>query len=87
LNGSVQGLVLAGGVGMAMKLFPGANAATRHAVGFATLLIVAVLPIAHVRSALPKAQPSPGPIPPPAALTTPRLESVSVPTDTGAAGQ
>jgi len=47
LNGVYQGTLLSALVWIAFKLLTRTNAATRHAVGFATLIIVAILPAAH----------------------------------------
>ncbi len=46
-NGGYQGLLLTLLVWLGLSLFPRTNAATRHAVGFATLLVVAILPAIH----------------------------------------
>ncbi len=47
LLGGAQGLLITAAVWAALRLFRRANAATRHAVWFATLLIVAILPFLH----------------------------------------
>jgi beta-lactamase regulating signal transducer with metallopeptidase domain len=47
LNGGYQGLLLTGFVWLGLKFLPNTNASTRHAVGLATLLVVAVLPLIH----------------------------------------
>src|SRR5262245_61765169 len=47
LNGVGQGLVLVLLVIVLLKLFRGTNAATRHAIQLATIILLAVLPIAH----------------------------------------
>lgn len=47
LNGGYQGLLLTAVIWLGLKLFPRANAATRHAVWFATILVVALLPAVH----------------------------------------
>ena len=46
-NGGYQGLLLTAMIWAGLKLFPRANAATRHAVWFITLLIVAAMPVIH----------------------------------------
>ncbi len=46
-NGGYQGLLLTLAVWAGLKLVPRSNAATRHAVWFVTLLVVAFLPLAH----------------------------------------
>ena len=46
-NGGYQGLLLTAFVWLGLKLFPQTNAATRHAVGLATLLGVVALPMVH----------------------------------------
>ncbi|MBN9688750.1 MAG: hypothetical protein J0M24_00805 [Verrucomicrobia bacterium] len=46
-NGGYQGLLLTLAVALALRWTPGANAATRHAVWFVTLLLVALLPVLH----------------------------------------
>ncbi len=46
-NGGYQGLLLTLAVWAGLKLVPRSNAATRHAVWFVTLLVVAFLPVAH----------------------------------------
>lgn len=47
LNGGYQGLLLTASVGLGLRLMPRSNAATRHAVWFVTLLVVAALPVFH----------------------------------------
>jgi hypothetical protein len=47
VNGAIHGLVLTGFVWLIWKTRPGINAATRHAVGFATLVAVALLPAGY----------------------------------------
>jgi beta-lactamase regulating signal transducer with metallopeptidase domain len=47
VNGAIHGLVLTGFVWLIWKTRPRTNAATRHAVGFATLVAVALLPAGH----------------------------------------
>src|SRR3954469_13753243 len=49
LNSVYQGTLLAAFVWLCLRLLPRTNAATRHAVGLATLMIVAILPVAHFR--------------------------------------
>lgn len=49
-NGIYQGLLLAAAVWLCFKLLPRLNAATRHAICFATLLVIAALPIIHFAS-------------------------------------
>lgn len=49
-NGMYQGLALALVLWLGLKLFRGINAATRHAVAFVTLLLVAALPLPHFLS-------------------------------------
>jgi beta-lactamase regulating signal transducer with metallopeptidase domain len=49
LNSVYQGTLLAAFVWLCLRLLPRTNAATRHAVGLATLMIVAILPMAHFR--------------------------------------
>lgn len=46
-NGGYQGLLLTLAVALALRWTPRANAATRHAVWFVTLLLVALLPVLH----------------------------------------
>jgi beta-lactamase regulating signal transducer with metallopeptidase domain len=46
-NGLYQGLILAVVVYFLLKILPRTNAATRHAVLYSTLLLTAVLPLAH----------------------------------------
>jgi len=48
LNGGYQGLLLTGLFWLGLKLLPRINAATRHAVGLVTLLLVAALPLFHL---------------------------------------
>lgn len=52
-NGACQGLLLTGLVWLGLKVVPRSNAATRHAVLFVTLLVVALLPVGHFWSAGP----------------------------------
>lgn len=47
LNGAYQGLIVAGLVWLGFRLLPRTNAATRHAVCFAALLLTAILPAGH----------------------------------------
>ena len=46
-TGLYQGLVLTAVIWLGLKLLPRSNAATRHAVGMVTLVLVAALPIVH----------------------------------------
>ena len=45
LNGGAQGMVLTVLVGLTLRCLPRINAATRHAVWFVCLLLVAALPV------------------------------------------
>ncbi|HRI13119.1 MAG TPA: M56 family metallopeptidase [Verrucomicrobiota bacterium] len=47
-NGGYQGVLLTLLVGLGLKLLPRTNAATRHAVWFVALLLVAALPAVHL---------------------------------------
>ncbi|GEM_PF-1261837 len=47
-NGVYQGIALAVVLWVGLKLFRGLNAATRHAVTFVALLVVALLPVFHL---------------------------------------
>jgi beta-lactamase regulating signal transducer with metallopeptidase domain len=47
-NGVFQGLIVAGLLWVGLRLLPRANAATRHAAGFAGMLIIAALPLLHL---------------------------------------
>jgi beta-lactamase regulating signal transducer with metallopeptidase domain len=47
IEGGAQGALITGLIWGVLKLCPHANAATRHAAWFATLLVVALLPVAH----------------------------------------
>jgi beta-lactamase regulating signal transducer with metallopeptidase domain len=58
-NGVVQGLLLTLLFGLALRLLRRANAATRHALLFATLLAVAALPVAHALLQPPPPVPAP----------------------------
>ncbi|HAV62599.1 MAG TPA: hypothetical protein DCY13_09565 [Verrucomicrobiales bacterium] len=51
-NGVYQGLLLAGVLWLALRLGRRLNAATRHAAGFITLLLIATLPVAHLTADL-----------------------------------
>ena len=48
VTGGYQGLLLTAVAALGLKLVPRTNAATRHAVWFAVLLVVAALPVAHL---------------------------------------
>jgi beta-lactamase regulating signal transducer with metallopeptidase domain len=50
-NGGYQGLLLTAIVWLGLRLWPHTNAATRHAAGLATLLVVAALPVVHFLAA------------------------------------
>src|SRR5436190_20968032 len=47
LNGTVQCALLASTLWLSLRVLPRTNAATRHALGLAFLVLVALLPIAH----------------------------------------
>ena len=47
-NGLYQGMIIAVIVGLALRLFTRTNAATRYAIWFGTLLLIAALIPAHV---------------------------------------
>jgi beta-lactamase regulating signal transducer with metallopeptidase domain len=57
LNGGYQGLLLTGLFWLGLRLRPRINAATRHAVGLVTLLLVAALPLVHFLTAGAPARP------------------------------
>jgi len=62
LNGSCQGILLALLAGLGLRLLGRSNAATRHAVWFATLLLLALLIPAHYWChSAPSSAPAPGP--------------------------
>src|SRR4051812_33166093 len=52
IEGGAQGALITGLIWGALRLWPRANAATRHGAWFATLLVVALLPAAHFGKAL-----------------------------------
>jgi len=52
IEGGAQGALITGLIWGALRLWPRANAATRHGAWFATLLVVALLPAAHYGKAL-----------------------------------
>src|ERR1041385_6812087 len=52
VEGGAQGVLITGFIWGLIKLCPRANAATRHAAWFATLLVVALLPATHFIEAL-----------------------------------
>ncbi len=88
-NGTYQGLILAAFVGMALAFCRDVNATTRHAVQFLTLILVAVLPIAHflfgpptpIRALARSTPPEPPGADPimEAAVATPRIINDSAP--------
>src|SRR5262245_57500861 len=47
LNGTVQGVLLASTLWLSFRVLPRTNAATRHALGLAFLVLAALLPMAH----------------------------------------
>ncbi|MBX3734987.1 MAG: hypothetical protein KF791_20620 [Verrucomicrobiae bacterium] len=67
-NGALQGLVVFALVAAALRLLPTMNAATRHAVWFVSLLLMAALPVVHgfrvseFFRAVPTPAPAPGPV-------------------------
>src|SRR5690349_17772091 len=52
IEGGAQGALITGLIWGLLKVFPRVNAATRHAAWFATLLIVALLPVIHFGTAV-----------------------------------
>ncbi len=48
VNGTCQGVLVAALVWLGFKLIPNSNAATRHAICFGTLILVAILPPTHL---------------------------------------
>src|SRR5262245_61248819 len=47
LNGTVQGVLLAWTLWLSFRVLPRTNAATRHALGLAFVVLAALLPMAH----------------------------------------
>src|SRR5512138_1724876 len=73
-NGAYQGLVLTALVGVCLALLRRTNAATRHAVGIATLAVLVALPVVHFL--FPPQARGPGATNP---TPTPRANQPSVP--------
>ena len=67
-NGALQGVAIFALVAAALRLLPTMNAATRHAVWFVSLLLIAALPLVHglrvseFFRAVSRQAPTPGPI-------------------------
>ncbi|HYE30239.1 MAG TPA: M56 family metallopeptidase [Methylomirabilota bacterium] len=57
-TGLLQGLVLVGFVAIGLRCTPRLNAATRHLALFVALLLVALLPLAHLARAMASAEPA-----------------------------
>src|SRR5260370_3186894 len=79
-NGVYQGIIVTWVVAFSLRLFGRTNAATRHAVWFCTLLLVALLMIAHcwreyLAFALPAAKPALAPVPPLSTTLTKELKN------------
>src|SRR5579859_2951079 len=70
-NGLYQGMLIAALAWLTLRLFSRTNAATRHAVWFGTLLLVAALIPAHLLlsgSPRPDSRPTTPPVTPPSSL-------------------
>jgi len=80
-NGTLQGMVILVLAAVAIRWIPGMNAATRHAVWFVGLLVIAALPVAHgLRSLAPATGGPEAPLSPP--VSSP--EAIAAGTETGA---